>query len=116
MEVVYSQWGIGNNFGNFIELNENLKKYPRLHKAILAHELSHTDEKKFNKKDLIIDLSENRISNTELIKFMIRHPKSLVQFSPIYKRQGQYYYDTNMIIVWFFTIALISLTVFISIK
>jgi hypothetical protein len=116
MEVVYSKWGIGNNFGDFIELNENLKNYPKLHKAILAHEMSHTSDSGFTKKDLILDLSENRISNSELMKFIIKHPRSLVQFSPIYKKYGIFYYDINMIIIWLFTFGLISLTVFLSLK
>lgn len=100
LEVRYSDWGLGNNFGDYIVLNSNLKKYPSLHQSILDHELSHTNIKGFTKKDLVIDIGESNVSNWELLKFMIKHPKSLVQLFPIYKNEKTIFYDVNMLLVW----------------
>jgi len=44
-KIRYVSWGIANTFNNnkerWIELNKNLKRYPRLKKEILKHELKH---------------------------------------------------------------------------
>jgi hypothetical protein len=99
MNIRYVDHSIGNNFGNVIELNENLKKYPRLHRAIIQHELGHTN-KLFSKKDLALDLTEHRVKTLDLISFMVHHPKSLYQFRPFYwdKNRG-FIYDFNLILV-----------------
>lgn len=100
MEIRYVNHSIGNNFGSFIELNENLKKYPKLHDAILAHELDHTDIEGFNKKDFLLDISENRVSTWDIFKFMVNHPKAFMQFSPVTRRDNTVYYDTNAIVTF----------------
>lgn len=100
MEIKYVPWGVANNFGTYIELNENLPKYPSLHKAILDHELSHTDTPGFTKEDLIVDLKDSKVNNWELLKFMCKHPKAFLQLAPIYKQGGTIFYDLNMMLLW----------------
>lgn len=101
MHVVYVNHGIGNRFGDVIELNERLREYPELHRAILNHELKHKVDAGFTKKDLIIDLTETGVNKVQLLKFMIHNPKSFSQFLPFYftKNRG-FVYDINLIIVY----------------
>ena len=100
MQIQYVNHGIGNNFGDTIELNENLKRWPRLHKAILDHELKHTDQV-FTKHDLMVDLTESKVNTKELIMFMFENPKSFSQFLPFYytKNRGLVY-DINLSITY----------------
>lgn len=100
MEIRYVPHAIANNFGSYIELNENLKKYPDLHDALLKHELSHTHSQGFTKEDLIIDLTETGVKNKDLIRFMLKHPKSFLQLVPLYKKSGVWIYDINLLIIW----------------
>ena len=113
MEIQYVNHGIGNNFGDVIELNVNLKNYPNLHKAILQHELSHVE----SKPDFVMDITERKIDTTELIKFMIKHPKSLTQFLPVYytKKHG-IVYDINMIITYAVLSAAIGLSLYFGFR
>lgn len=112
VEIKEVDYGIANNFGDYIEINKNLKEdYPELYKQILEHELSHTDKKGFNAEDLMVDLGQ-KINTLQLIKFMARHPKSLYQFRPIYKQDGYWIYDINMILTWCLTFCLIALVVY----
>lgn len=115
MEIRYVPFGIANNFGEYIEVNENLKKYPKLHDAILRHELSHTNIPGFTLKDFMLDMSApQKISNKQLISFMIHHPRAMKQFLPIYKQEGTIFYDINMLIVWGFGLTAIGIVVFLT--
>jgi hypothetical protein len=100
LKIEYVKTGIGNNFGEVIELNENLKKYPDLHDSILKHELKHTD-KGFTWYDLKHDITESNVDSLDLLKFMIKHPRSFSQLLPIYfsKKHG-FVYDINLIIIY----------------
>jgi hypothetical protein len=112
MEIRYVNHSIGNNFGEYIELNENLKKYPKLHESILNHELSHNT----GNNDLVIDLSENRIDNKELLKFIINNPGSLRQFLPFVKKADIIYYDTSAIITIISSLLIISGVLYLIFK
>lgn len=113
LKIVYRDYGIADRFpDNVIELNKHLKNWPSLHKALIDHEARHTNRKGFNKKDLVHDLSTpNQLSTWEMMKFIIRHPFSLVQFVPIYwtKKRGLII-DYNLIIIW----SVVSLITFLG--
>lgn len=114
VEIVYTKWNLANRFDDCIELNEALKKYPKLHRAVLDHELQHKKGNTF-KQDLLHDLSPlNKLSQKDLIVFMIKHPKTLSQFLPIYynHRRKQIVYDINMLIVYGVIISSISLLLY----
>lgn len=115
MQIEYVPWGLANRYNHTIELNENLKQYPKLHDAILTHEFSHTDEKGFSKKDFLIDIGENKINNLDVIKFMFKYPKSFMQFLPVYKKKDIIFYDINLIIIWTLMISIIGLSLFLFI-
>ena len=116
LEVKYVDYGIANNFGTHIEMNKHLKDYPDLHEAILKHEMGHTD-RIFTKQDLIADLKPLRIKKRILFRFMIRHPKALFQFLPIYitKKHGLVY-DINLILIYSFIISISMLSVWLGFK
>ncbi len=103
LKIVYRDYGIADRFpDNVIELNKHLKKWPSLHKALIEHEARHTNRKGFTKEDLLHDLSTpNQLSTWKMMKFIVRHPFSLVQFVPIYwtKKRGLII-DYNLIIIW----------------
>ena len=102
MEVFYVNHGIGNNFGNYIEINKHLKDYPKLHESVLNHELKHTNSF-FSWRDFKIDVTESQTNSWDLLKFMVRHPLSFTQLLPVYitKKQG-IVYDLNLIFIYLF--------------
>lgn len=113
MQIKHVSTGIANRYDDVIEINEELQKYPRLYQQILRHELKHTDKKGFTKKDLMVDLTEDNIDQKELIKFMIKNPKSLTQILPVYIKEKTLFYDLNMLLVWGVMISLISGVVYL---
>ena len=96
--VEYVDWGIGNRFGDTIELNKNLVNYPLFHSKVLTHELKH--EVGFSLKDLKHDFSQD-VTAAETFKFIAKHPKALSQFTPFYwsKKRG-FVYDLNLSIIY----------------
>lgn len=117
MEVRYVPFGIANNFGDYIELNENLKKYPKLHDSILYHEYSHTNNPGFTFKDFMLDLrSPSTVSNWELLKFMVQNPRSFIQLLPIYKQGNVIFYDINTSIIWGVTLGIVGTILFFLLR
>ena len=115
MKIEYVNHSIGNNYGDEIELNEALKKYPKLHQQILNHELGHT--KTGFKKNFLHDITEDKIRNKELLSFMLHNPKSFYQFRPFFwhKKYG-FVYDVNLIIIELLTLGIIGLAVFFALS
>lgn len=113
VDIIYTKWNLANRFSDCIELNESLKEDKRLHDAILKHELGHKNENTF-KQDLVHDLTPvNELTQKDILKFMIKHPRTLTQLLPIYwsKKRKQLIYDLNMILIWAFIIFMIGLLV-----
>ena len=103
INIVYRNWGISDRFNDgTVEINKNLDKYPRLKKSILAHEINHTEEKGFNRKDFLHDISSpDKVDMFEMMKFMVKHPRSWLQFLPFYfHKQRGLVLDANMIIAY----------------
>lgn len=102
IEIEYVGHSLGNYFVSSIELNKHLKKYPKLHDAILAHELKHTPTGFI--QNLKNDLSYLGINSSELFLFMFKHPASFMQLLPCYySRKHGFIYDLNLIILYCFT-------------
>ena len=116
-KIIYRNYGIADRFdNNVIELNKHLKKYPDLHKSLIQHEARHTNNQRFNRKDLEHDLSTpNQIKTWKLTKFIIRHPLSLIQFVPVYwtKKRGLIV-DYNLIVGWGVLLFIITLGLWIG--
>jgi hypothetical protein len=113
MKVVYVNHSLGNNFGDSIELNKHLKKYPNLHDSILKHESEHTNSF-FSWRDFKLDITESRTNQKDLIMFMLKHPLSFVQFIPFYwTRKHGFVYDLNLIFIYLFISMFVWLTFFV---
>lgn len=113
IKVEYVDFGIANNFGSYIEINKNLKKYPQLMKSILNHELKHKAGG-FTFEDLKLDMTD-RVNNWELAMFIFHHPKALHQFLPFYyTRKKGFVYDTNLIILYTLLLVTIGIGSFIA--
>jgi len=113
MEIVYTELGLANRFSNpdQIEINKHLKKEPELLAQILKHELGHTD-KTFSAFDLKHDLtSGSGINNMKLFMFMLKHPKTFLQFSPMYysKSRKKIIYDLNLGLYYLILIGLFGI-------
>ena len=116
MKISYVSTGLGNNFGDEIELNEHLKEYPELHQAVLSHELAHTNQA-FTLKDLKLDLGKSEASSMDMLKFMFKYPKSFSQLLPFYysKKHG-FVYDINLILIYSVTFCLTLIVFWLALK
>ena len=111
---IYVDYGIANRFGDEIDINKHLLEYPNLYKAILDHEMEH-DSEGYTFKDFRIDFGGSKVNTLELIGFMFRHPKSLVQFLPLYRTKSRgWFFDQSLIYLYGITIFLISAVFFIA--
>lgn len=116
MNINYVKYGLANNYGDYIELNENLKKYPELHDFVLNHELGHTD-KYFSWQDLKHDLNPSTSHHNKLIQFILRHPSTWTQFLPFYySRSKGFVYDLNLIIVYTIFLIIIFISFWIGLN
>ena len=117
MKIVEVNHSIANRFSNYIEINKNLKKYHKLLKPILKHELSHTDEA-WSVKDFKLDFfSSSGVNQWELMKFMFKYPRSFYQLLPIlYSKKKGFIVDLNLLIMYFIMVGVFSLTIFVGVK
>lgn len=82
-KIKYNNYGIANciEIGSKKEiiLNNKLKDYPRLKKALIAHEMQHYKSK--NNIDFKIELKSllDYKTNWELFKFELKHPVHFIQ-------------------------------------
>lgn len=108
VSIKYNDWGLANWYEDHIELNKNLKKYPRLHNYILIHEKNHK-----NNFDITNDLKINLKYDFLIMLFCLRYPKTLIDLSPISYRNKKIFYDSNKIILYFILFSLIITLKFI---
>lgn len=118
LQIIYRNYGIADRFEDgTIELNRKLDKYPELKKALIQHELKHTNNPRINKQDFLHDLSsQDKIRTWDLMRFMVRHPLALVQFLPIYytKERG-IVKDKNLILIYSFFLIVSLIAVYFGI-
>ncbi len=114
-KIIYRNYGIADRFPDgTIELNKHLNDYPKLKKSLLMHEARHTNNQKMNRTDLMNDLTSlNQLNMIEMVKFMVRHPFSIVQIFPIYwTKTGGWSYDEVSILYW----GLLSVVIIIALS
>lgn len=110
-KIKYIDYGTGNRVGNTIYLNRNLKKYPKLHKAILKHEKNHTSG--WGLKDFWFDIRNKEIIGLkkEFYKFVLTHPRSWINYSPVMKLNGIIAFDVSLFLFWFTILLIIMASV-----
>ncbi len=116
-QIVWRGYGIADRFPDgTIEMNKHLKDYPDLKKSLLLHEAHHTNTKKMNRKDLLHDLTSlNQLSIGQLMKFMVRHPFSVIQILPIYKtKTAGWVYDEVASLYWGLLLAVVGIGLFLG--
>jgi len=113
IKIEYTEKGFANYFpeDNHIEINKKLKSKKKLMDYVLKHELGH--KKEF---DLSHDLKIPWKIIFSLILFVLKNPSTWRDFSPIQIRKNKIIYDVNMIILWTFSIILITILLKILIK
>lgn len=103
LKIVHRNYGIADAFPDgVIELNKHLEKYPVLKRSLIQHELKHSRNEKMNRHDWLHDLTTiDQISQWQMMKFMLRHPLSFLQFAPIYytKKRGLII-DKNLLVIY----------------
>lgn len=116
--INYVKWGLANRFDDCIEMSESLKSNPRLHNAILDHELGHKKTNTF-KRDFMHDLTPlSKVSQREVVVFMLTHPRTLTQVFPFYwsSRRKQFIYDLNMVIVYTVVFGIIGFGLYFGLR
>lgn len=102
MEIRLVNYGIANNFGDYIEINKELKKFPELYNSVLEHELKHT-KKHFSIGEFLMEFKD---INWNLFWFSIKRPKTWTQVLPIYIKNKKLVYDLQLILFYLFAIPL----------
>lgn len=102
MKIKLVNYGVANNFGDYIEINRELKKFPRLYKSVLAHELKHT-KKPFSIGEFLMEFKN---INWDLFLFSIKRPKTWTQALPFYIKNRKLVYDLQLILFYLFAIPL----------
>lgn len=100
MRVKNTPYVVGCNVGGTIYLNPDLKKYPDLRRAIIKHELEHSNG--YTTKDFFIDLKNTHLKGLkkDYYSFIIKHPKSLVGLLPIMRLEKKWVFDVNLTIIY----------------
>ncbi len=117
MKIIEVDHSLANRFDGYIEINKNLKKYPKLLEPILNHELAHTD-KSFTWKDFKLDFfSNSKVNQWDLLKFMFKYPSSFLQLSPIlYSKKKGFIVDINLLIMYTTMFVVFILTIIFGVK
>lgn len=107
LKIKKIDYGIAFRIKNTIYLHKDLENYPKLYKNILNHELKHSSG--WDLKDFFIDLTNNDLKGLkkEYYKFLLTHPKSLLQFSPVMIINKQLVFDISGLIMIFISFMLI---------
>lgn len=117
MKIIEVNHSIANRYDGYIEINKHLKNYPNLYNPILKHELSHTN-KAWSLHDFKLDFfSNSHVDYWSLMKFMFKHPASLLQLSPIlYSKKKGFVLDINLLIMFIMFILIFTLTIMFGVR
>ena len=107
-KIRYVNYSVANNFGNYIEIHKDLKKYPKLLKYIKEHELEHSKISS-SIEDFFHDIRPKFINGLKILKFMITRPNTWIQLSPVWIKRETLIYDPNRLIFYLFIISLITI-------
>lgn len=113
--IVSIDYAIAFRIGKIIYLNKNLNKYPKLKKAIIKHELEHTDG--FNLKDIIVDLTGTHLSEVkkQYYKFLFKEKKAWYQFLPLLRIEKKWSLDVIMLTLWVLFLVTLGIVIKVTI-
>ena len=100
----YINTGIACRIGDKIYLNNRLKAYPELHRAILMHENEHSSG--FVWRDLILDINNKHLKDVkkDYYLFILKNPSSWTEFLPVWKYNGKWVFNPIIAFVYFFSV------------
>lgn len=100
MKIKYLNHGIASRIGNTLYVNIELKKWPKLCKALIKHEKAHSSG--FCWEDIRIDFKGKYIRGfkKEYYFFILKNPRALTQFFPGWFYDGKFVLDPLMLIAW----------------
>jgi len=104
LEIKNTKWGVASRVGNAIYMNRDLYDYPLLCKTVLKHEKEHSNT--FTFLDLMRDIDNKELKQVkkQYYSFLVRHPRALTQFVPIWRYEGTWAVDVGMIFIWLFAL------------
>ena len=113
--IILIDYGIAFRIGNKIYLNKNLNKYPKLKKALINHELSHSNG--LNLKDIMTDLNGEYLKDVkrDYYKFLFTEKKAWYQFLPLLKVENKWSWDLIMLSVWMLFFMVLGVVIKLSI-
>lgn len=87
---------IGCNIGGQIYMHPDLKNYPKLFRAVYEHEVGHTED--YSHHDIAHDFFNEELEDVKLDywKFILKHPRTILTFSPIMRLNGKWVFDITM--------------------
>jgi len=106
IEVKYINYGIACRIGNKIFINRLLKKYPKLHTAILRHEKAHSSG--FVLKDIMMDIEAKEIRELkkEYYSFILNNPSTWTEFLPFWWYEGRFVINPLISFIYLFSLVL----------
>lgn len=108
-KVKYTTLGLANSYKDFIEINYNLKFNKHLRDYIVKHELGHSEG-----YDILHEFkSINLKIFPSLLWFIIIHPKTWIDFSPIQIKKSYWVIDYNLITLYALSIILCIIILFV---
>ncbi|KKN19467.1 hypothetical protein LCGC14_0945390 [marine sediment metagenome] len=114
--IILVNHGLANNYGKYIEINRDLLEDPELYKFILSHELEHSKESA-SFLDVIHDLNLKNIKMIlKMFKFVLKKPKTWIDFLPIQITKGKIIYDKSMISLYIIFFSLLGLFILLLSK
>lgn len=112
VQIRYSNTGLANYYGDFIEIHRNLKNNKPLRDYIVKHELGHSV--KFDVGHDIKDglgLVKKPKMFGKLLGFYLKNPSTWTDLLPIQYKKKTFVYDLNLLMMY----GLIGLLVYLAI-
>ena len=112
MEIKYINRGIAFQYGNIIEINRNLLKYPDLYNEVLKHELQHYNNKNSLINDIFLEIKDlfNFKKQKQLKEVTEKYEKFGWQSTlPVWFEGKNVFYNLPLIIIYLFIFTTFSL-------
>jgi len=79
--IIKTDYGIASNYGDFIEINRKLDRYPHLKEKIIAHENRHTSGK-YTINDFKNDFQSEQSTFFETVRFCLKNKEGIINYLP----------------------------------
>ena len=101
-KVIYIDRGLANSYKDHIELNKAFKKDKKLRDYVVKHELGHIDS-----FDLKHEFKIDWKMMPSLLIFVLKNKSTWIDFLPIQRKEKEWIYDLNLMILYVSSIILL---------